>query len=153
VNDEASENKLDASQAQIGVVGDHARIEGGVHYVIYNYNRPEVSPSPAPETDTRPGDEAIPDNPYHGLFAFSPEDARFFFGRETFTQRLVYATDRQALVAVLGASGSGKSSVVFAGLVPALLNQSSDKWLFTTFRPGKDPFFGAGQRSRPPPGT
>jgi hypothetical protein len=55
---------------------------------------------------------------------------------------LVQATDSRALVAVLGASGSGKSSVVFAGLVPALLNRSDERWLLTTFRPGDDPFFG-----------
>ncbi len=87
-------------------------------------------------------DESIPDNPYRGLFAFRPEHAHLFFGRETFTQKLVQATESRSLVAVLGASGSGKSSVVFAGLVPAL--DTTGKWQFTTFRPGDDPFFGLG---------
>jgi ABC-type phosphate/phosphonate transport system ATPase subunit len=42
----------------------------------------------------------------------------FFFGREAFTGRLVEVVNQQTLVAVVGASGSGKSSVVRAGLVP-----------------------------------
>lgn len=61
--------------------------------------------------------------PYRGLFAFREEDASFFYGRKSFTQILVEAVQRQSLVSVIGASGSGKSSVVFAGLVVELHQQ------------------------------
>jgi formylglycine-generating enzyme required for sulfatase activity len=115
----------------------------GRDVVIYNYHyyaQAEVSPAPAAETAVAA--EPIPANPYRGLFTFRPEHAPFFFGRESFTQSLVAAVESRRLVTVLGASGSGKSSVVFAGLVPALVNRPGEPWLFTTFRPEADPFFG-----------
>jgi|GEM_PF-570564 len=83
-------------------------------------------------------EQAIPPCPYQGLAAFQEQNAQFFFGRETFTQQLLQAVRRQSLVAVIGASGSGKSSLVFAGLIPQL--RSEDGWLIATFRPGDRPF-------------
>ncbi|MBD2385910.1 nSTAND1 domain-containing NTPase [Cylindrospermum sp. FACHB-282] len=80
---------------------------------------------------------AIASCPYRGLFAFQQEDARFFFGREIFTRNLVDAVQRQSLVAIIGASGSGKSSVVFAGLIPHLYQQNN--WLIESFRPKTHP--------------
>ncbi|NET61425.1 MAG: AAA family ATPase [Symploca sp. SIO2E6] len=82
-------------------------------------------------------EQAISACPYRGLFAFREQDARFFFGREESIQRLVAAVERQSLVAVIGPSGSGKSSVVFAGLLPRL-RQRGD-WLIESFRPKKSP--------------
>src|SRR6516165_2531944 len=58
--------------------------------------------------------------PYRGLLHFREEDAPFFFGREAAIEKLMDALQRQPLVAVVGASGRGKSSVVRAGLVPKL---------------------------------
>lgn len=81
---------------------------------------------------------ASPACPYRGLSAFREEDAEFFFGREDFTQQLVTAVERQQLVAVIGNSGSGKSSVVFAGLIPKLRQQP--EWLIADFRPTTHPF-------------
>ncbi len=78
-------------------------------------------------------------NPFRGLFAFREEDARFFFGRETFTQMLVNAVQNQPFVAVVGSSGSGKSSVVFAGLVKRL--RDAGEWHIIDFRPGERPLF------------
>lgn len=83
------------------------------------------------------GEQAIPSCPYRGLFAFREQDAKFFFGREKFTEQLVAAVQRQQLVVVIGSSGSGKSSVVFAGLVPQLRQQGD--WLINSFRPGERP--------------
>jgi WD40 repeat protein len=77
--------------------------------------------------------------PYRGLFAFREKDAQFFFGRETFTDMLVDAVQKQPLVAVVGSSGSGKSSVVFAGLVRRL--RSAGNWHIVDFRPGSRPLF------------
>ena len=59
-------------------------------------------------------------NPYRGLSHFREEDSPFFFGREKFTAELVDSVANKSLVAVLGPSGSGKSSIVFAGLIPVL---------------------------------
>ncbi|MGC9526252.1 MAG: eIF2A-related protein [Limnospira sp.] len=75
--------------------------------------------------------------PYRGLFAFREEDARFFFGRDAFTKILVEAIAKQPFVAVIGPSGSGKSSVVFAGLIPNLPGGAS--WRPIAFRPGDRP--------------
>jgi WD40 repeat protein len=66
--------------------------------------------------------------PYRGLLHFREEDAPFFFGREAAIDKLTDAVQRQLLVAVVGASGSGKSSVVRAGLVPRLRSDRRTAW-------------------------
>jgi WD40 repeat protein/DNA-binding SARP family transcriptional activator len=77
--------------------------------------------------------------PYQGLKAFREVDAPFFFGRETFTARLCQAVHAPpVMTAVVGSSGSGKSSVVYAGLLPRL--QSTGEWLTIALRPGSQPF-------------
>jgi hypothetical protein len=76
--------------------------------------------------------------PYRGLFAFREEDAPFFFGRFDFTAKLVEAATNQSLVAVVGPSGIGKSSVVFAGLIPQLRREGN--WQVVRLRPGARPF-------------
>ncbi|HAT14592.1 MAG TPA: hypothetical protein DCS91_14415 [Microcoleaceae bacterium UBA11344] len=83
-------------------------------------------------------EDVIPPNPYQGLSAFREEDAEFFFGQEKFVHNLVEVTHKQPLVAIVGPSGSGKSSVVFAGLIPKLRKEGN--WLIASFRPGKEPF-------------
>jgi len=78
-------------------------------------------------------------SPYRGLVAFQEADAPFFFGRETFTNLLEESILARRLVAVIvGPSGSGKSSVVFAGLLPKL--QKDERWLVVQIRPGGSPF-------------
>ncbi len=83
--------------------------------------------------------DIVPPNPYVGLAAFTEVDAAFFFGRETFVNGLVEAVNQQPLVGVIGPSGSGKSSVVYAGLFPQL--RISGNWLIESFRPGDKPFY------------
>jgi hypothetical protein len=61
--------------------------------------------------------------PFRGLLPYREEDAPYFFGRQDDTDQLVAAVWRHPFVAVLGASGSGKSSVVQAGLVPRLRSE------------------------------
>ena len=78
--------------------------------------------------------------PYRGLAAFREQDAPFFFGREGFAGRLERAVQQRPLVAVIvGSSGSGKSSAVFAGLLPRL-RAGDDGWAIAGFRPGARPF-------------
>jgi hypothetical protein len=87
--------------------------------------------------------------PYRGLEAFRREHAKFFFGRESLTGWLVSALRREVrapqgtrLLAVLGPSGSGKSSVVLAGLVPRLSEgaiEGGERWPVAILRPGDDP--------------
>jgi WD40 repeat protein len=58
--------------------------------------------------------------PFRGLASFRPEDSAFFFGRERLVATLAQRLKEHPFLAVLGASGSGKSSLVLAGLIPAL---------------------------------
>ncbi|MBD2731111.1 WD40 repeat domain-containing protein [Nostoc sp. FACHB-892] len=110
---------------------------GDAIITITNYYYGEdVRLKPVESVDASP-DQDIP-CPYRGLFHFSPDDAKFFFGRELFVEELFQATKTHHFIPVLGASGSGKSSVVLAGLVPKL--QKEGHWKFTHFRPGSDPF-------------
>jgi len=83
-------------------------------------------------------DLVITPNPYQGLSAFQEKDAALFFGRKTFTNQLIKVVETKKLVAVIGASGSGKSSVVLAGLIPSLRQQ--ENWLIASLRPGATPF-------------
>ncbi|MEO0687849.1 MAG: CHAT domain-containing protein, partial [Cyanobacteria bacterium J06649_11] len=80
----------------------------------------------------------LPDSPYKGLFPFGEENAEYFFGRDDVIVDLVEAVNSKPLVPVIGASGSGKSSVVFAGLVPQLRDIGNVEII--SFRPGKNPF-------------
>lgn len=80
--------------------------------------------------------------PYRGLAAFQPEDAGRFFGRERLVADLVTRLDRERVLFVIGPSGSGKSSVVRAGLIPAVLAGAipgSDRWPVALFSPRTDP--------------
>ena len=88
-----------------------------------------------PERESR----AVGECPYRGLGAFREVDAPFFFGREDFTRRLMEAVGGQPMVVVVvGSSGCGKSSTVFAGLLPRLRDRAD--WLIAHFRPGGRPF-------------
>ncbi len=79
-----------------------------------------------------------PVNPYRGMEAFREKDAQFYFGREADADALRQKIEQQPFTAVIGASGSGKSSLVFAGLLP-ILRQSGD-WLLAACRPKQQPF-------------
>lgn len=80
-------------------------------------------------------------NPYKGLRAFGEDDAADFFGRATLIDELIEQVTTHRLVTVVGPSGSGKSSVVRAGLLPALrARPDCGGWLTTDMFPGSFPF-------------
>lgn len=77
-------------------------------------------------------------NPYRGLEAYEKENSDLFFGRQDLRKKLCHFVAQHPLIVVLGASGSGKSSLVKAGLLPDLTNES--QWhIFTPIRPGESP--------------
>ncbi len=77
--------------------------------------------------------------PYRALEIFREEHAAFFCGRDAFSARLLDKVLNHRLVAVVGPSGSGKSSVVQAGLLPLLRRNASPAWDAAIFTPGDKP--------------
>ncbi|MBI1221689.1 MAG: hypothetical protein GC180_03710 [Bacteroidetes bacterium] len=75
-------------------------------------------------------------NPFPGLRPFRENEAPLFFGRKRHVNEIYSKLIKNRFVSVVGNSGSGKSSLVRAGLIP-LLNQES--WHVCRFRPGNDP--------------
>ena len=88
-----------------------------------------------------------PQNPYKGLRAFQQADAADFFGRagliQTILGRMQEQVDHNRFLAIVGPSGSGKSSVIKAGVIPAIRKgaiEGSDDWFIVEMIPGIDPF-------------
>lgn len=82
-------------------------------------------------------------NPFPGLRPFEAEEEHLFFGRDGQSDDLLRRLRRSRFLAVLGTSGSGKSSLVRAGLLPSLyggiMTQAGSAWRVALFRPGHDP--------------
>ena len=111
-----------------------------------------IRPTVAPIDEKPLVDREVLRNPYRGLHKFTEEDADFFFGRNEAVENLLNTIQSlvetepsiQApnLIAVIGSSGSGKSSLVRAGLIPALRAGrlvGSDQWLINITSPGSRP--------------
>jgi len=81
-------------------------------------------------------------SPYKGLKKFEADDKDCFFGREPLIQKLLEDLQQQRLILLLGASGSGKSSVIQAGLIPKLREQWGASFIELTVKPDRDPFMG-----------
>jgi hypothetical protein len=97
--------------------------------------------APGPDLNARVQATLASVCPYRGLRPFREEDAPFFFGRGEFIDRLTEAVYRQDLVALVGASGCGKSSVARAGLIPRLRGREGGGpvWEAVTLLPGDRP--------------
>ena len=82
-------------------------------------------------------------SPFPGLRPFGQEESEYFFGRESESEEIAGKLLRNRFVAVTGASGSGKSSLVLCGLIPKIRHLSSKgegKWKILAIKPGNDPF-------------
>ncbi len=90
--------------------------------------------------DPIPKREIWQGSPFPGLRAFTPDDAPIFFGRGQKIDSLIEFVRENRVTAVVGASGSGKSSLVGAGLIPRLMSnaiEGSKDWLWLRFTPGE----------------
>ena len=81
---------------------------------------------------------SLPACPFPGLLPFAEKDAPFFFGRDEETVELLRRLQRSRFVAVIGVSGSGKSSLVHAGLKPEL-RMADPPWRIVEIKPGGGP--------------
>ncbi len=82
-------------------------------------------------------------NPFPGLRPFAPEESDLFFGRAGESGEVLDKLLKNRFVTVIGASGSGKSSLIYCGILPRvrkLDNTESAAWKIISFRPGNDPF-------------
>mgnify|MGYP001416616908 FL=1 len=132
----------------VSLAGNHAAVQPAIPIQTDKFKF-------VPETSTQPrADKFVPDNPYKGLRPFQITDSTTFFGREKLIQ---YLLERMAEVssvsssnqpnfsrflAIIGTSGSGKSSLVRAGLIPALWHgdlPGSADWFVADMVPGSHP--------------
>lgn len=85
----------------------------------------------------------LPKNPYPGMRLFEFAEGHLFFGREGQSQEVLRRLGQNHFVAVVGTSGSGKSSLVRTGLLPLLfagsMTEAGSRWRVALFRPGDDP--------------
>lgn len=79
-------------------------------------------------------------HPYKGLAAFKEQDNKYFCGRDAISAEIVEKLATKNFLALIGASGSGKSSLVFAGVLPKIRKQGN--WIICSFRPQNNPFMG-----------
>jgi WD40 repeat protein len=114
--------RLDAS--------DPARWDEVVERLCIEAQRPAPAPAPPPSC------------PYPGMVPFAEADSARFFGREEMVADLLQRLRLHSFLAVIGPSGSGKSSLVYAGLLPALRKSTLfglGDWRVCTLRPGASP--------------
>lgn len=84
------------------------------------------------------------ENPFPGLRPFSTDEHHLFFGRREPINEITASLRKNRFVAVIGASGSGKSSLIYCGVIPSLFNGISDdekvsEWNLIISRPGNAP--------------
>ncbi|MEV6492996.1 hypothetical protein AB0M20_30890, partial [Actinoplanes sp. NPDC051633] len=101
--------------------------------------------TPRPVSPEGPGDDPGGPAPYPGMASFDSLDARYFRGRETLVAELLGRLSEQLIggppLVVVGVSGAGKSSLLRAGLLPALdgLTEDSGSWPWLVMTPGATP--------------
>lgn len=111
--------------------------------IVARYLEKQAPAAPPPPAEEPIEEPVWYDSPYPGLRAFRTDEAPIFFGRDRETDELVekLSDPRNRLIVVVGASGSGKSSLVAAGLLPRLQRNAipgSEDWILDVrFTPGE----------------
>jgi WD40 repeat protein/DNA-binding SARP family transcriptional activator len=126
-----------AAVDQGGLRRARARVAGGVADLQAARERTNLYVVAEPPDSTEP--EICP---FRGLAPFDAAHAEYFFGRERLVADLVARLVGSTLIAVVGPSGSGKSSVIRAGLLPSLADgvlPGSERWRQVLMRPGERP--------------
>ncbi|MGK7950843.1 MAG: ATP-binding protein [Xenococcaceae cyanobacterium] len=121
--------------------GDNTNVSGDIiggdnNKIIYHIHK-EILPIYKEEITSR---GLLITSPYKSLNVFEYRDKDLFFGRDNFIKTLVDELKQTNLILLLGASGSGKSSVVRAGLIPCLYEKYKSDFIDWIFNPYKDPF-------------
>src|SRR5512141_434262 len=128
--------------------GDSYELSGDFRGAVVNIKSTIVSNAEVKDLENLPPEPGEP--PFQGLQYFDEKDADRFFGREALTARIVGRLTSSSFLTVIGASGSGKSSVVRAGVIPALRRgerladgsmppTDSGQWDIRTFTPTAHP--------------
>lgn len=129
------QQNVEGSQNQIiGQTRDSIIINSAEQITIHP---PQKSSAQADDIKDRP---LIRRSPYLGLRKFEVKDKDLFFGRDQLIRRLQTRLEPNSFLLVLGASGSGKSSLIRAGLIPELRETSTSGFCEFIFTPDRDPF-------------
>ncbi|MBE9136630.1 hypothetical protein IQ254_05340 [Nodosilinea sp. LEGE 07088] len=130
----------DSRQSQDLQIGRDFQVEGSGHRVDFSQTHIEtqiIQQTSVAAVQSRP---LITASPYKGLKKFEATDRERFFGRESLiSDLLTHLTTHRCLI-LLGASGSGKSSLVRAGIIPKLLEAQGTNLIDLTLTPDEDPF-------------
>ena len=101
------------------------------------------------EIKPQPENNKVPPNPFPGLRPFDVEESHLFFGREGQSDEVLMKLTQNKFVAVIGASGSGKSSFLYCGVIPILyggfLTTTGSNWNVVVTRPGSSPIDNLGE--------
>ncbi len=138
-NNNPSEDQPASQQQSLGdvqVQGDD-NIFNVIQAQVVTLTQTKIIQIAVEEIKTR---ELMVTSPYKGLKKFEPEDNNRFFGRDQFISGLVNDLEQTNFILLLGASGSGKSSVVRAGLIPWLQQKWGKHFFSLMFTPDRDPF-------------
>jgi WD40 repeat protein len=140
--DEASRRLVDvASRAAVGRSDlSHVEAELTGKVIDLQQAREQARALAGPVTPARVAAEGI--CPFKGLASFEPVDADYYFGRERLVAELVARLVGARFLGIVGPSGSGKSSVLRAGLLPAVAGgvlPGSESWRRLLLRPGERP--------------
>lgn len=114
----------------------HGRLPDALTFIhredLVKLLEPDITPSPSAQVKWK-------GSPYPGLLPFKSDEAPIFFGRDKEIRELIERLRNPAnrFLAVIGASGSGKSSLVAAGLIPRLGEIAGGPWLLTQLTPGE----------------
>ena len=140
--DEASRRLVDVASRAAAGRSDLSDVEAELTGKVIDLQlaREQARALAAPVTPARVATEGI--CPFKGLASFEPVDADYFFGRERLVAELVARLVGTGFLGIVGPSGSGKSSVLCAGLLPALAGgvlPGSEGWRRLLLRPGERP--------------